>query len=108
MRRAAVRLETASFRLALRRSEGGAPRLGLAVSRKVGTAVVRNRIKRCVREVFRQLALPAVDVLVMAKPGAALLGAAGRDAVRDELTAPLVRAAGRTIQREARSGRRDR
>ena len=37
---------------ALRRSEGKS-RLGLAVGRKVGNAVVRNRWKRAVREAFR-------------------------------------------------------
>lgn len=31
----------------------GAPRLGLAVPREVGNAVVRNRIKRQLRELFR-------------------------------------------------------
>jgi ribonuclease P protein component len=31
----------------------GEPRLGLAVPREVGNAVVRNRIKRQLREVFR-------------------------------------------------------
>ena len=33
---------------------GGEPRLGMTVSRKVGNAVVRNRIKRTIREFFRQ------------------------------------------------------
>jgi ribonuclease P protein component len=31
------------------------PRLGLAIGRKVGSAVARNRVKRMVREAFRHL-----------------------------------------------------
>ena len=52
----------------------GLSRLGITTSRKVGGAVVRNRIKRRVREFFRthrQLIRPAQDILVIARPSAA-------------------------------------
>lgn len=51
----------------------GMSRLGITVSRKVGGAVTRNRVKRRVREVFRlhpQRLLASHDLLVIAKPGA--------------------------------------
>ena len=51
-----------------------APRLGLSVSRKVGGAVARNRVKRVLRERFAELApaLPAgTDWVVIARPGLA-------------------------------------
>lgn len=62
------------FTLLALRNGLDAPRIGLAVSRKVSpTAVGRNRIKRQVRESFRiqQASLPAIDVVVMAKRDAA-------------------------------------
>ncbi len=42
-------------------------RLGLAVSRRVGNAVRRNRWKRCIREAFRlaQHELPALDLVCL-------------------------------------------
>ncbi|MDN3653065.1 ribonuclease P protein component [Thalassotalea ponticola] len=48
------------------------PRLGMAIAKKrVKLAVGRNRIKRIVRESFRQNQhnLPAVDLVVMVKSG---------------------------------------
>lgn len=50
----------------------GHPRLGLAISRKnVKTAVGRNRIKRQVRESFRQhqATIGNFDIVILGKPG---------------------------------------
>lgn len=49
-------------------------RLGLSVSKKVGGAVERNRVKRVLRERFAEIAptLPCgIDVVVIARPGCA-------------------------------------
>jgi ribonuclease P protein component len=50
------------------------PRLGLAVPKRVGTAVARNRIKRRLREVWRSRleAIPAGrDYVLVVRPGLA-------------------------------------
>jgi len=56
-------------------NEHGNPRLGLSVSRKVGTAVTRNTVGRRLREVFRASTseIPGdLDLVVSAKPAAAV------------------------------------
>jgi ribonuclease P protein component len=62
------------------RRDSGAARLGMLISRKHSAhAVVRNQIKRCIREAFRleQEGLGALDVLVRppygAQPGAPMI-----------------------------------
>lgn len=50
------RVESRSFVLFALRNDLEHPRLGITVSRKVGSAVIRNRVKRLLREVFRRSA----------------------------------------------------
>jgi ribonuclease P protein component len=83
----------ASPLLALHWLRDDAPaRLGLAVSRKVDTrAVVRNRIKRALREAFRRLrtSLPGGSYVVVARAAAASCDGA---TLQDSFTTLLQRA----------------
>ena len=55
-------------------NELGHPRIGITASRKVGPAVVRHRIRRRIKEVYRRWKdrgmLPALDLVVHLKPEA--------------------------------------
>lgn len=60
----------------------GQPRLGLAIAKKaVPLATQRNRIKRKIRASFRQHMqhLPAVDIVMLARPGCGGVSAAELD-----------------------------
>lgn len=73
------RVHTPHFVLVVARGPdaAAASRLGVTVTKKVGTAVRRNRVKRLVREAFRlcpDLLPSGIDLVVIAKDGAPTLG----------------------------------
>ncbi len=79
----------------VRPASGTRTRLGVTVTRRAGSAVVRNRLRRRVREVFRRSAAvasgPPVDLVVNLTPRAA---EAPFDALRGELGRLFARAVG--------------
>lgn len=67
------RVHTSHFVVLSKNNDKGQSRLGVTVSARVGKAVVRNRIKRLLREFFRRhrYEIPAQrDFVVIARKGA--------------------------------------
>lgn len=64
----AKKIVTIDFILLYRENDLGYARLGLALSKKmIAKAHDRNRMKRLLRECFRQTQLPAVDIIFLAR-----------------------------------------
>jgi ribonuclease P protein component len=87
--RAGSKVQTANFVVISRSNDKNETRLGITVSGKVGNSVVRNRIKRQIREVFRRRRVvfpPATDFVIIARKSAASLAGS---CVADELETAL-------------------
>jgi ribonuclease P protein component len=97
LQRTGVRYQTAHFVcFAARLDDSDHTRLGVTVSRRIGKAVVRNRIKRRVRECFRlqlrQMLPPRTALVVIARSGA---GNLRTPAIQAELETAILNLKGR-------------
>ncbi len=66
---------TAHFIVSVAANDLQRPRLGVVTTKRLGKAVLRNRVKRLLREFFRRHKgfLPPQDIVIVAKKGAAKL-----------------------------------
>jgi ribonuclease P protein component len=98
-----LRVSSEAFLLqALKRAEGGAARVGFTVSRQVGSAVERNRVRRRLREMVR---ISAAEPAAL-RPGHDYV-LIGRRAALAAPFSELQRAFGAALGRIHRAGRAD-
>ena len=82
IQKAGKRVATRHFLVVHASCEAGPPRLGITVTKKIGNAVVRNRVKRAVRESFRTrqgIIAAGTSVVVIARDGAGDLSSCATD-----------------------------
>jgi ribonuclease P protein component len=99
------RASDANLTVYMGRHAAGLARLGIAAGRRLGNAVVRNRMKRLVREAFRRLRAelpPGTDwVVVPQRPGVSLQAI---DESLRYLTRKLLQRAGRVGEKQTPLG----
>ncbi|MDE0138723.1 MAG: ribonuclease P protein component [bacterium] len=91
------RVRRGGITVVARRRDGGLPRIGLVVGRRVGGAVVRNRAKRRLRAALREVTLAeATDYVLIATPAVATAPFQElRKWIRDAVSSTLPRARAR-------------
>jgi ribonuclease P protein component len=85
-----------------RSDDGGGPRLGVSVGRKLGGAVERNRVKRMLREAFWATAddlHAGLDFVIVARPASGELARQGGERAIETALRSVLTAAG--LAREA-------
>ena len=73
LNRLGKRYPTKNFTVILKENGLEISRLGITVSKKIGNAVTRNRVKRLIREFYRlnkQYVPKGIDIVIIAKKGA--------------------------------------
>jgi len=100
------RYKRQTIAVSFRFNEIGHARLGLAIAKKaVASACARNRIKRLIRENFRQnrWRLPAVDLVFYVQPGVADLSNASISATVAEIWTKVIERCARYSSRPSAS-----
>jgi len=86
--------ELATIYIAEREPTATHPRLGITVTRKVGGSVVRHKIKRRIREIYRRWSkrdrLAPYDIVVQARPAARKVDFQTLEAEIQRLLKPLL------------------
>jgi ribonuclease P protein component len=86
-----------------RSDDGGGPRLGVSVGRKLGGAVERNRVKRMLREAFWATAddlHAGLDFVIVARPASGELARQGGERAIETALRSVLTAAGLAREEE--------